>query len=142
VSSPSGTKGKFWLRITGLILGIGVLMWLPVEERSELGVLVISGAICTWSAIWFLIKPALNDKQLILRHVLVGTGAGLLLAPLVILLMAFKSGIHGYGTPDFTVSQMQDILFRIPYFVLSGFLVGLGSGLWRMLRRDTSQEEG
>jgi hypothetical protein len=142
VSSPAGTKGKFWLRITGLILGIGVLVWLPVGERSELGVLVISGAICTLSAIWLLIKPVLNNKQLIMRNILVGTGAGLILAPLVILLMALKSGIHGHGTPDFTINQMQDILSRIPYFVLSGFLVGVGSGLWRLAKRELPQTEG
>ena len=141
MSSPPGTEEKFWLRISGLILGIGILVWLPVEERSELGVLVISGAICTWSAIWLLSKPVLNDKQLLLRHVLVGTGAGLLIAPVAILLMAFKSGIHGHGTPDFTISQMQDVLSRIPYFVLSGFLVGLGSGLWQLARRDKHQVE-
>ena len=142
MSSPAGTKGKFWLRITGLILGIGVLVWLPVEERSELGVLVISGVICTWSAIWLLIKPIPDDKQLILRHVLVGAGAGLILAPLVILLMAFKSGIHGHGTPDFTVNQIQDVLSRIPYFVLSGFLVGVGIGLWRLAKRELPQTGG
>ena len=142
MSSPTGTKGKFWLRISGLILGTGVLVWLPVEERSELGVLVISGAICTWSAVWLLIKPFLNEKQLIMRHILVGTGAGLILAPLAILLMALKSGIHGHGMPDFTVSQMQDILSRIPYFVLSGFLVGVGSGLWRLAMRELPQKGG
>ena len=142
MSSQAGTKGKIWLRISGLILGIGVLVWLPVEERSELGVLVISGAICTWSAIWSLIKLVLDDKQLIMRHILVGTGAGLILAPLAILLMALKSGIHGHGTPDFTVSQMQDILSRIPYFVLSGFLVGVGSGLWRLAKRELPQTGG
>ena len=141
MSSSPGTKGKFWLRISGLILGIGVLVWLPVEERSELGVLLISGAICTWSAIWLLSRPVPDDKHLIMRHVLVGTGAGLLIAPVAILLMAFKSGIHGHGTPDFTISQMQDVLSRIPYFVLSGFLVGLGSGLWQLARRDKHQVE-
>jgi hypothetical protein len=142
VSSPAGTKGKFWLRISGLIMGIGILVWLPVEERSELGVLVISGSICTWSAVWLLIMPILNEKQLIMRHILVGTGAGLLLAPLSILLMALKSGIHGHGMPDFTVSQMQDILSRIPYFVLTGFLVGVGSGLWRLAMLELPQKEG
>ncbi len=123
-------------------MGIGILVWLPVEERSELGVLVISGSICTWSAVWLLIMPILNEKQLIMRHILVGTGAGLLLAPLSILLMALKSGIHGHGMPDFTVSQMQDILSRIPYFVLTGFLVGVGSGLWRLAMLELPQKEG
>ena len=142
MSSSAGSKGKFWLRIAGLLLGIGVIVWLPVEERNELGVLLISGAICIWSAIWLLDKPIPNDKQLILRHVLVGMGAGLVVAPVAILLMAIKSGIHGHGTPDFTISQMQVVLSRIPYFLLSGTLVGVGSGLWRMTKMDMPKEEG
>ena len=117
-----GRKERFWLRISGLILGIGILIWLPIEEGSELGVLLISGAICIWSAIWILRVPVKNDKQLLLRHAIVGVGAGLLLAPMAIILMALRTGIHGHGTPDFTVGQMQDILSRMPYFVLSGFL--------------------
>jgi hypothetical protein len=125
-----------------LLLGIGVLVWLPIEEQSELGVLVISGAICTWAAVWILVKPIDSDRQLIVRHSLVGAGAGLAIAPLAILLMAFKSGIHGHGTPDFTVAQMQFVLSRTPYFVLSGALVGLGSALWRLSRRDQSPQEG
>ncbi|MCJ7534654.1 MAG: hypothetical protein MUO57_03880 [Anaerolineales bacterium] len=134
-------KKKTWLRFTGLVLGMGILVWLPVEETSELGALVISGLICTWGGVWLLLKPAPDDKHLIMRYVLVGGGAGLLLAPLAMLLLAFKSGIHGHGTPDYTVSQLRDVLCRIPYFVLGGSLVGLGSGLWRFAKRDPSQEE-
>jgi hypothetical protein len=115
-------------------------VWVPIEEQSELGVLVISGAICTWAAIWILAKPIDSDKQLILRHSLVGAGAGLAIAPLAILLMAIKSGIHGHGAPDFTVAQMQFVLSRTQFLVLSGALVGLGSGLWRMARKDRSPQ--
>jgi hypothetical protein len=135
-------KGKFWRRISGLILGIGILIWLPVEEQSELGVLIISGVICTWSAVWILRGPVENDRQILLRHGVVGVGAGLLLAPLAVLLMALKTGIHGHGTPDFTVGQMQLVLSRVPYFVLSGFLVGMGIGLWRLTKLDLPEVEG
>ena len=85
--------------------------------------------------------PVKNDKQLLLRHAVVGVGAGLLLTPLAIILMALKTGIHGHGTPDFTVGQMQDIPSRMPYFALSGLLVGAGSGLWRVTKRQLSLEE-
>ena len=129
------------MRISGLLLGIIVLVWVPIEEQSELGVLVISAAICTWAAIWILAKPIVSNKQLILRHSVVGAGAGLVIAPLAILLMAFKSGIHGHEAPDFTVAQMQFVLSRTPFLVLSGALVGLGSGLWRLARKDHPPEE-
>ena len=130
------------MRISGLVLGIIVLVWVPFEEQSELGVLVISGTICAWTAVWILAKTIDSDRQLILRHCLVGAGAGLAIAPTAILLMAIKSGIHGHGTPDFTVAQMQFVLSRTPFLILSGALVGLGSGLWCLSRKDRSLQEG
>lgn len=134
-------KGHVWFRLTALLLGFGILIWLPVEDQSELGVLIASGAICTWIGARLLITPPKKDWQLILRHALVGSGAGLILAPLAIILMAFKSGIHGHGTPDFSVAQMQSVLSRIPFFVLSGFLIGLGSGIFRLAKRNEVKQE-
>jgi hypothetical protein len=134
-------RGRFWFRLTALFLGFGILIWLPVEDQSELGVLIASGAIATWIGARLLITAPKKDWQLILRHALVGSGAGLILAPLAIILMAFKSGIHGHGTPDFSVAQMQSVLSRIPFFVLSGFLIGLGSGIFLLAKRNEVKQE-
>ena len=134
-------KTKTWLRLTGFLIGVVVLVWLPIEERSELGVLLISGLICTWIGVWLLHKTDTEGRHVILRFLLVGGGAGLLLAPLAVLLVAIKSGIHGHGSPDFTVSQMQTVISRLPYFVLVGILIGAGSGLLRSMNGKQSQEE-
>jgi hypothetical protein len=136
VNNPPIARGRVWFRLIALFLGFGILVWLPVEDQSELGVLIASGAICTWIAARLLITAPQEDLQLILRHALVGSGAGLILAPIAIILMAVKSGIHGHGTPDFSVGQMQSVLSRIPFFVLSGFLIGLGSGIFRLAKRN------
>ncbi len=141
MNNPPKARGRDWFRLTALLLGFGILIWLPVEDQSELGVLIASGAICTWIGARFLITAPKKDWQLILRHALVGSGAGLILAPLAIILMAFKSGIHGHGTPDFSVAQMQSVLSRIPFFVLSGFLIGLGSGILRLAKRSEVNAE-
>ena len=141
MNNPPTARGNFWLRLTALLLGFGILIWLPVEDQSELGVLIASGAICTFIAVRFLITPRPNDRQLIIRHVLVGSGVGLILAPMAIILMAFKSGIHGHGTPDFSVAQIQSVLSRIPFFILSGFLIGLGSGIFRLAKINEVIEE-
>ena len=133
---------RLGLRISGLLLGIAVMIWLPIEEHNVLGVVIISAVICIWAAFWVLVKPVKSDQRVILRHSLVGTGAGLAIAPVAILLMALKSGIHGHGTPDFTVAQMQQILYRTPFFALSGLLVGLGSGVWRFVLKDSQTQEG
>lgn len=105
-------------------------------------VVLISGGICTWAAAWFLVKPLEGNRQIILRYGLVGMGAGLAVALLGIILMALKSGIHGHGTPDFTVAQLQEVMSRLPFFTISGLLIGLGSGFFRMVRRDPQTEEG
>ena len=107
-----------------------------------MGVVIISAAICIWAALWILVKPVKSNKKIILRHSLVGISAGLAVAPIAILLMALKSGIHGHGTPDFTVAQMQAVLTRTPFFALSGLLVGLGSGLYRLARENQQTEGG
>jgi len=133
---------RLGLRISGLLLGIIILIWLPIEEQNVLGVVIISGAICIWAAIWVLVKSGRSDQRIILRHGLVGAGAGLAIAPVAIFLMALKSGIHGHGTPDFTVIQLQQILSRTPFFALSGLLLGLGSGIWRFARKDSPNGEG
>jgi hypothetical protein len=59
---------------------------------------------------------------------------------LAILLMAIKTGIHGHGTPDYTLDQMQDVFSRMPFFVLGGVLLGAGSGLLRTAKDNESQE--
>jgi hypothetical protein len=120
-----------WLRFSAFLLGAVILVWLTIEETREFGVLVISGLICTWGAAYFLYRTKLGRRQMVLWHVAVGGMAGLLLAPLAILLMALKSGIHGHGTPDFTPGQLQAILSRARIYILAGILIGAGSGLLR-----------
>lgn len=129
-------------RITGLLLGFGILIWLPIEDQSELLVLIISTAICAWLAARFLNSQFRSDKQLVFRHALVGLAAGLALAPLAILLMAVKSGIHGHGTPDFSVEHMLSVLEGTFYFALSGILISLGIGVWRIARGQEMKEAG
>jgi hypothetical protein len=141
VSSPLAAEGRFWVRVTGLFLGLGILIWLTIEEQSELFVVAASGAVCAWIASRLLLTLPHSDRQLILRHGLVGLGTGLLVAPIAILLMAIKSGIHSHNIPEFSVAQMQSVLLRIPYFIVSGFLIALGFGLWRLVKRSDIVEE-
>ena len=135
----ASNRSPTWLRICGLLLGIVVLVWLPVEESSELGVLVIAGLICTWFGIWLLYKTESHVNHMLWRNVIIWGGMGLLLAPLAIFLMAIKTGIHGHGTPDFTANQMQALISRIPFFILGGILLGTGLGLLRFAKWNESR---
>jgi hypothetical protein len=133
-------RSRTRLRTSGLLLGIVVLIWLPIEESSALGMLVVAVLICTWAGIWLLLKTDSYKEHGIIRHMLIGGGAGFLVAPLAILLMAIKTGIHGHGVPDFTIEQMQAVLSRMPYFIFGGLLVGAGIGLLRATKQDQIQE--
>lgn len=129
-----------WLRLSALFLGLGLLAWLPVEEASERPVLVFAALLAFWGAARLLAGRAAEEgwcwHHLWRRHALVGALGGLAVAPLAVLLMAFKSGLHGHGAPDFTPSQLQSILLRAPYAAASDLLLGLGSALWIRSRRD------
>ena len=129
--SAAGNRSRSWLRSCGLLLGIVVLVWLLVEESSNLGVLVIAGLVCAWGGIWLLLKIHTAAISKVWIHLIIGGGAGLLLSPVAILLMALKTGIHGHSTPDFTLYQMQLVLSRTPFFILAGILLGAGVGLLR-----------
>ena len=138
--SEAGNRSRTWLRFSGLLLGIITLVWLLVEESSNLGVLVIAGLVCTWGGIWLLLKVDADAISKVWIHLIIGGGAGLLLAPLAILLMALKTGLHGHATPDFTLFQMQLVLSRTPFFTLAGILLGAGGGLLRYAIDNRSLE--
>jgi hypothetical protein len=111
------------------LLGIVVLIWLPVEESSILGVLLVSILICSWMGTWLLYRTSNSNVKPLLRYLIIGGCVGLLIAPMALLLMAIKSGIHGHGRPDYTFSQMQSVISRIPFFVAGGLLVAAGAGV-------------
>jgi hypothetical protein len=126
--------------LSGLLLGLTVLVWLTVEENSLPGVLIVSGLICSWVGIWLLLKTDSYNKHGLMRHVLIWGAAGTLLVPLAITLMAIKTAMHGHGTPDYSIEQMQAVLSRMPFFIIGGILVGAGSGLLRDAKTEQVQE--
>jgi hypothetical protein len=69
-----------------------------------------------------------------LLYPLAGLLSGLAVTPLALLLMAFKSGVHGHGLPDFTPNQVTLVLLSTPAWAAAGLLVGLGIALWMKAR--------
>jgi hypothetical protein len=134
-------KSKMRLKLGGLVLGIAILIWLPIEDSNEVGVLVLSGLICAWAGIWLLQETDQTKLRTIFKYTIIGGGAGLLMGMVAILLMAIKTGIHGHGTPDYTPEQILEIISRTPIFVIGGALLGVGGGLLRIAKLDTIQED-
>jgi hypothetical protein len=130
-SSPQNPLLVRRLRILGIILGIGLLVWLSVEESGDVWVLIFSGAISALVAAqaWLRLKDRAKKPPYWLP--LAGFLAGLLVTPLALLLMALKTGLHGHQGPDFSGSQILSVILRTPVWVISGLLTGLGLEILR-----------
>jgi hypothetical protein len=123
-----------WMRLPALILGTALLLWYPVEDVSNLSVVVFAFLISAWFALRALLPVHPDGRYYLMRHLLVGALAGLAVAPLAILLMALKTGLHSHSAPDFTFEQMLVLLIRTPIWVIVGLLLGLGGSLIRLAR--------
>jgi hypothetical protein len=122
------------MRFAAFLLGAILLLWIPFEDLNITAVLLYSMAICAWLATRLLIDVPSNPNRLLLRHLVVGTLAGLAVSPGAILLMAIKTGLHGHRVPDFTPDQVQTALRSFPAWAACGLLFGFGSALWRVFR--------
>lgn len=122
-------------RIVSLILGILLFLWLPVEDVNASLVTVFAIAICGLAAARFLIPIRVwPGSKHWLVYPLSGMIAGAAITLITLLLMAFKSGLHGHGSPDFTPEQVISVLWLTPLWIAAGLLIGLGAGIWQRTR--------
>ena len=70
-----------------------------------------------------------------------GILVGLAIAPLTILLMAIKTGIHAHPIPDYSYEQIFTVISRIPVWVISGLLIVFGIGIWMNRSKDQLEQE-
>ena len=120
-----------WLRYYTLFLGALLLIWLPFEDTNEQLATAFSAAILAGLAARLAVRWDSPQPASLPKHLLLGTLAGLMVAPLTFLLMAIKSGLHGHAGPDFTGAQVIAVFLRMPVWGLGGLLIGLGAGIWR-----------
>ena len=120
------------MRLLALVLGISLLLWFPIEDVSQLSVVLFAALISAWLALRSLLPVQPGGRYYLVRYLLVGALAGLAVIPLALLLMALKTGLHSHSAPDFTYEQMQVLLFQTPLWVIVGLLLGLGGSLFRL----------
>jgi hypothetical protein len=119
------------LRFLAILLGIVLLVWLSFEDQSVTWVILFASAICMLVAARLLApfpRPPSGKGWLV--YPLAGLLGGLATAPLALLLMAIKTGIHGNAVPDYTPVQMGAVLISFPVWAGAGTIIGLGAGLW------------
>jgi hypothetical protein len=119
-----------------LILGIALILWLPIEDVNLNQVLFFANALCAWWAARFWLDTSPQNPLFVRRHVLIGLVAGLAVTPVALFLMAFKSGLHGHGIPDFSGAQILGVLARFPVWIVAGLLLGLGVALARLSQQE------
>jgi len=136
-------RPPLWWRFSVIFLGILILIWLPVEDRSTIGVLIFSILICASGALAARdARPGSRQGQgeqdasprprksqfTVLSTSLI---AGLGVTAVALLLMAIKTGLHGHGTPDYTPEQMVRVLSLTPLWVVVGLVIGLITFFWQ-----------
>jgi len=124
------SSDKNFLRISAISLGILWLFWLPVEDSSLFTVYLFALGISLLIAIWLQRSRLWGSWKPTWRMVSLGSLAGLLVTPLALILMVFKSGLHGHLTPDYTSDQILTVLKNSSIWLIGGGMVGLGLQLW------------
>ena len=120
------------LRLTNLtfLLGLGVLAWLPFEDSQEAPAMIFAGLIALLGAASYLSQPRLVARPAWI-YLLSGLAAGLAVAPLALLLMGIKNGLHAHTQPDYTPEQILSVVRSLPVWSLAGLLAGSALAIWR-----------
>jgi hypothetical protein len=118
------------LRYLTIGIGIAFLFWLPFEDTSEGIATIFAVSISTIIAIQYLNSRPVYHLNIII-HTLTGFLAGFIVTPLFLSLIAFKTGLHNHNFSDYSIDQIINIIQLSPYLIVSGALIGLGSGIWR-----------
>lgn len=118
-----------------LLVGYGLclLIWLSLENRNMLFVAIL-GTGATIIYLGVAIFNRFHGRELRLRvwlplMMMLGAILGALSTVTTASLMFFKSSWHGHLYPDFPPQMILSMLTRIPYWAISGALIGLCCGL-------------
>jgi len=122
------------LRVMAVLLGVAILLWIPFEDTSTIWVRLFALLVCSLAAIYISVKITTEKRRRWVIYPALGLLTGLLVTPAAILLMAFKSGIHGHSSPDFTPAQVSSVLSSWLIWVLVGLLAGLAVAIWQKVR--------
>lgn len=134
-------KIPLWLRFATIASGISVLIWLPFEDTTTFWVVLLSAWIS-----WVLSLQAgfrLSRAKPISpwRMIILAVLGGLAVAPVSLLLVILKSGVHAHGGSDYSPEQIVALLLQAPFWMLASTLVGLGFILWRSFHSNRSSNE-
>jgi len=119
--------------------GTALFFWLPVEDATETYAILFSIFICTLLTALLLVRTKNLTSLPFHYFILSGILAGTAVAPMTLLLIAFKTGLHAHPVPDYTYQQIISVIRRMPIWMSGGFFISMGLGIW--LRSHRTQPE-
>jgi hypothetical protein len=103
------------LRFVGLGILITGLFWTRAEELNTNSVSILGGLITGWVVSNYL----LSKNQLRFARIIIPFIWGI--TPITLLMMFYKNGIHGHAFPEYSLRQTQDVILRMPIFLIIGY---------------------
>ena len=126
-----------------LMIGYGLLLlfWLSLENDNTLFVALL-GTGATLIYVNLAILYRFHGREFTLRTlfpllILLGATLGALSTIATALLMFFKSSWHGHLYPDFPPEMILAMLTRMPYWTISGALIGFCCSIMVSLYHQT-----
>jgi hypothetical protein len=120
------------VRLAWLVTGLMWFVWLGVEDRSVIVVLLLGTAISFSAALTGLDRwgsgRRLSEAQWWTRWIAFGLSVAAGIGPLALLLMTVKVSLHSHGLPDFNLGHVEQLLRLWPVWGLGALLCGLGLG--------------
>jgi hypothetical protein len=108
------------------------MIWLSVEDQATTSALLFGTLICLAAAIYILRRLSPDPcRDIWRRYSISAISVGFCAPVLSVLLMLFKSGLHGHGFPDYSFQEYLHIVQVAPAFILAALLLGLVAGAWR-----------
>lgn len=118
------------LRWSSIILGGMLLFWLPTEDQNFTMAILFAIASCLLGVLIFSSKRNLSPK----KYIGLCFWAGISIGPISFLLLVFKIGLHKHSTPDFSLSQLLQLIKITPVWGIVGALLGGGIYLLHLSR--------
>lgn len=108
-------------------------VWIAYEDRSLSAVMGLSAIVCAAFAVTAIARwrggKLTERRRWLLESLGIGLVTGAMVAPGAAVLILMKISLHSHATPDFTSSDIAEVMSRLPVWALAGVLGGEALGL-------------
>lgn len=126
-------QSEWWIRSAWLIAFVLWFIWIGLEDRSSVTVLIMSAAPILAVGITLYIRRVMRLPGPGARRfgtiLLLGLVGGLLVTPTAVVLMAVKIALHNHALPEFTRGDVNRVLSSTPAWTLGAFMLGAAGAL-------------